>query len=102
MSEKPTRTKSSWLDESASAPILSEKARQMEAFLSAVADGVVDESEVKAQEARLVEVIKEVEPLLDDRLHEKVTRLLCELRVYDLMQVIHSLQQARPKAVFRG
>jgi hypothetical protein len=102
MSDKPTRTKSAWLDETAGTPILAEKAKQMETFLSAMADGVIDASEVKTQEARLVKVIKEVEPLLDDRLHEKVTRLLCELTAYDLMQVMHALQQSRPKTVFRG
>ncbi len=102
MSDKPTRTRSAWLDETASTPILSRKARQMESFLSAMADGVVDASEVQAQEARLVELIKEVEPLLDDQLHEKVTQLLCELTVYDLMQVMHAVQQSRPKTVFHG
>ena len=100
MTDKPT--KSAWLDETSSAPAISEKAQQMESFLAAMADGRVDASEVEAQEARLVELMKEVEPLLDDDLHEKVTQLLCELTAYDLMQVLHSMHQARPKTEFRG
>lgn len=94
--------KSAWLDETSSAPILADQARRLESFLAAVADGVVDENEVRAQEARLVEVMKEVEPLLSPELHEHVTRLLCELVAYDLMQVMHAIGEARPKTVFRG
>jgi len=94
--------KSAWLDESSNVPIIAEKARRLESFLEAVADGVVDESEIQAQEARLVDLMKEVEPLLDDELHGKVTQLLCELTAYDLMQVMHTMHRARPKTVFRG
>ena len=67
-----------------------------------MADGKVDDAEIKAQEARLVALMKEVEPLLDDALHEKVTQLLCELTAYDLMQMLHQMQQARPQTMFRG
>ena len=47
-------------------------------------------------------LMKEVEPELDDALHAKVTRLLCELTAYNVMQTLHSLQSARPKSTFRG
>ena len=67
-----------------------------------MADGKVDASELHAQEERLVALMKEIEPLLDDTLHEKVTRLLCELVAYDQMQMVHAMQEARPKGVFRG
>ena len=46
--------------------------------------------------------MQEVEPLLEPDLHAKVTRLLCELTAYDLMQVMHSLHHSRPKTVFQG
>lgn len=94
--------KSGWLDVSTSTSILADQAQRLETFLAAVADGVVDESELQAQEARLVNKMKEVEPLLDAELHEKVTALLLELVAYDLMQVMHAMHQARPKTVFRG
>jgi len=99
MANKPTRTP--WLDES-DAPQLEAYARRLDSFIQTMADGRVDESEIKAQEGRLVALLREVEPLLDDDVHEKVTRLLCELTAYDLMQIIHTMQQARPRTKFRG
>lgn len=92
----------SWIDEDTQAPVIDEYARQLESFADTFADGKVDESELKAQEGRLTELMKEIEPQLDDELHGKVTRLLCELTAYDIMQVFHELQQARPQTVFRG
>ncbi len=92
----------SWLDAKAEHPQIEQYARQLRSFMQALADGVVDESEVAAQEKRLVTLMKEIEPRLDDDLHGKVTRLLCELTAYDLMQVLHSMHAARPKTAFRG
>ena len=98
----PNNTKSAWFDETSNLPLIGEQAQRMESFLSAVADGKIDRQELKDQEARLIKLMKEVEPQLDDALHAKVTQLLCELTAYDLMQVMHSMHEARPKAVFRG
>jgi chemotaxis protein histidine kinase CheA len=92
----------SWLDAQTQAPQIAQKAQQLESFLAAIADGVIDEAEVKAQEERLVRVMREVEPLLDAELHAKVTDLLCELTAYDLMQVMHSFHQAKPRSEFQG
>src|SRR5688572_33446595 len=94
--------KSAWFDESSNAPVIAEQVQRLESYLAAVADGVVDAKELQAQEARLVALMKEVEPLLSDELHAKVTRLLCELSAYDLMQFMHSMHAARPKTVFQG
>src|SRR5262245_57686629 len=96
----PTRTP--WLDDKSDTPLLETYARRLDSFLQTMADGKVDEAEIQAQEARLVGLMKEVEPLLDGALHEKVTRLLCELTAYDMMQLVFTMQQARPKTVFRG
>ena len=98
----PAPAKSAWFDESTSAPVIAEQVQRLDSYLAAISDGVVDAGELQAQEARLVALMKEVEPLLDDALHAKVTRLLCELSAYDLMQVMHSMQTARPKTVFHG
>ena len=92
----------SWIDEETQAPVIDEYARQLESFVETFAEGRVDEAELTAQEGRLTELMKEIEPQLDDELHAKVTRLLCELTAYDIMQVFHELQQARPQSVFRG
>jgi hypothetical protein len=94
--------KSAWFDETSHAPVLAEKARRMESFLAAMADGRIEAGEIEEQESRLVKLMQEIEPQLDEKLHARVTELLCELTVYDMMQAIYSLDQARPKTVFRG
>jgi hypothetical protein len=91
-----------WFDETLHEPLIDSYARQLDSFIQTMADGVVDDGEIKAQEERLIKLMKEVEPLLDDQVHAKVTQLLCELTAYDIMQMLHSLQEARPKTKFRG
>jgi hypothetical protein len=86
----------SWLDATTQEPMIDQYAQQLGSFVDAMADGRVDESEVQKQEDRLVALMKEVEPKLDDATHEKVTQLLCELSAYNLMQFLHSIHQARP------
>ena len=102
MTKKKSKAASSWLDEASSMPVIDEQARRLDSFLAAMADGVIDKSELAAQEQRLIAAMREVEPLLEPDLHAKVTRLLCELTAYDLMQVMHSFHEARPKSVFQG
>jgi hypothetical protein len=97
-----TKSKSAWFDEATHAPIIADKARRAESFLAAMADGRLDESEIKDQERRLVALMEAIEPKLDPALHDKVTELLCELTVYDFMQAMYSVDQARPKTTFRG
>ena len=104
---KPTRAakpagRQKWFDEASHEPLIEQYARQLDSFIQTMADGVVDEGEIAAQEKRLIDLMKEVETLLDDEVHAKVTRLLCELTAYDIMQMLHSLQEARPKTKFRG
>jgi hypothetical protein len=98
----PAKAVSGWFDEKSHTPIIADKARQAESFVAAMVDGVIEESEVKTQEERLVRLMQEVEPQLDESLHAKITELLCELTVYDFMQAFYGIQQARPKSVFRG
>jgi len=82
--------------------MLAEYARKMDSFLDVVADGRVDASELEQQEHRVVALMKEVEPLLSPEAHEKVTRLLCEVTAYDLMNAFHMAGKARPLSKFRG
>src|SRR3712207_5171449 len=91
----------SWLDDAGQKPRIEEYARKMQTFIDTMADGRVTKDELAAQEERLVALLKEVEPTLDDAQHEKVTRLLCELTAYDLMQALHTLQEAQPKGKHR-
>jgi hypothetical protein len=98
--KKVKRTK--WLDPRTKTPLIDDYARKMSSFLKAMADGVIDEKEVKAQETRLVGLMKKVEPQLDDELHAQVTQLLCQLTVYDLMQTMSALHRNRPVHTFHG
>jgi hypothetical protein len=91
-----------WVDELTQTPLIDGYARQLESFMSAMADGRVDENEVKSQEQRVVGLLKEIDPQLDNALHTKVTQLLCELTAYALMQMLYAMEQTRPKAVFQG
>jgi hypothetical protein len=103
MSSNPAPAKRvNWFDDKTQAPVIDQYARKMTTFLEVLADGKVDDQEIKAQEARVVDLMKEIEPKLDDTLHAKVTSLLCELTAYDLMQTVYQMQQARPRTKFRG
>lgn len=97
-----TAKRASWFDEKTEVPVIEQRARQLTSFVEAMRDGIVEESELKAQEARVVALMKEIEPKLDDALHAKVTELLCELTAYDLMQTFYAIQEARPKTRFVG
>jgi hypothetical protein len=92
---RAARSRSLWLDDAAQTPVIDRYARQLGTFIDAMADGRIDEAELKAQESRLVQLMKEVEPRLSGDLHEKVTRLLCELTAFDVMQMLHIMAQGR-------
>lgn len=91
-----------WFDESTDEPMLAEHARKLDSFLAAVADGRVDVAELEAQEKRVVDLMREVEPLLSADVHDKVTRLLCEVTAYDIMNALHMASKTRRPFVFRG
>lgn len=91
-----------WFDTKSHAPLINQYVERLDTFVSTMADGVVDDDELAAQEGRLIARMKEVEPLLDDALHEKVTILLCELCAYDVMQMLHTMQKAQAKTKFIG
>ena len=91
-----------WFDDATKTPLIEQYARKLTTFLDVLADGKVDDVEIKAQETRVLDLMKEIEPKLDDALHAKVTALLCELTAYDLMQTLYQIEQSRPRTVFRG
>ena len=86
----------SWLDSAGETTLIDEYAQKSGSFIEAMADGNIDESEVKAQETKLVELMKKVEPKLDDDQHAEITELLCELSAYNLMQMLHRIHSSRP------
>lgn len=91
----------SWIDPDTNDPLIDDYAKQLQSFMRAFQDGVVSDKEISDQEARLVDLMKEVEADLDDEMHAKVTRLLCELTAYDIMQFTHQMQEARAR-MFHG
>jgi len=95
-------SRKSWLDDDMQSSMIDDYTRQLGSFVNALADGHIDDKELVAQEKRVVEIIKKVEPKLDDALHGEVTKLLCELSAYNTMQTLHNLSQERPKTKFRG
>ena len=92
----------SWLDEDAQTTVIDDQVQKLESFIDAMADGRVDDREVNAQEQRVVALMKEIEPQLDDATHAKVTELLCELSAFNIMQLMHQVQAARPVTQFQG
>jgi hypothetical protein len=95
-------TKSTWFDDDANTSLISQEAQRLESFVSAMADGQVTDDELKAQEKRVVKLLKEIEPQLEPKLHAQVTELLCELTAYDIMQLLNTMQHSRPASKFRG
>jgi hypothetical protein len=89
-----------WFDPDTQSPLIDTYARRLESFTRIMADGVVEAREVEEQEARLIALMREIEPLLSDELHDKVTRLLCELTAYDLIQIAHLMQTQRARTQF--
>jgi alpha-D-ribose 1-methylphosphonate 5-triphosphate diphosphatase PhnM len=100
MSTKSNRTH--WLDEKTDAPLIDDYVQRLSTFMDAMADGKIDASELKSQEARVTALMKTVEPALDDKLHEQVTHLLCELSAYNIMNTLHQIMESKPKTKFRG
>ncbi|MCC6492116.1 MAG: hypothetical protein IT424_03740 [Pirellulales bacterium] len=94
--------RTSWLDKDQQSVQIDDYARQLGPFVDAIADGRIDGQELAAQESRVVALIKEIEPKLDDATHQRVTSLLCELSAFNVMQTLHSLYEARPQTKFRG
>jgi hypothetical protein len=97
-----SEAKSTWFDESANTPLINQEAQRLESFVNAMADGQVTDEELKAQEERVVKLLKEIEPQLEPQLHARVTELLCELSAYDIMQLLNAMQHSRPATKFRG
>ncbi len=91
MTDNDSPDRLSWLDDEGGVAI-DEYAQKLESYLQAMADGVVSDDELEAQEKRVVALMREIEPQLDDALHAKVTALLCELTAFDIMQLLHTVQ----------
>ena len=86
-----------WLDAKGDSTLIDDYAQQTSSFIEAMADGKIVAEEVSAQEAKLVELMKQIEPKLDDDQHAEITELLCELSAYNVMQMLNMFHESRPK-----
>ena len=94
--------KASWFDDRAEHPTLHERVEKLESFTTAMADGVVDSTELESQEQRLTAAMKRLEPQLSDELHAQVTSVMIELTAYNVMRLLHELQSERARTAFAG
>lgn len=86
--------RASWIDDD-NHPDIDAHMHQLEHFTKSLADGVIDKDELSGQEERLLAAMREVESVLDDAQHAKVTSLLAELAAYTVMELLHSMAKAR-------
>ena len=91
-----------WFDEATKVPVIDEQVSKLEGFVEAMADGVIDNKELEKQTSSVVAAMRAVEGELNDAQHNKVTRLLVELSAYNIMRLLHELQQTRAQRAFGG
>jgi hypothetical protein len=88
-------TRVSWFDEKTHMPVIEEQVHKLSTFVDAMADGVIDDSELEKQQTSVVAAMKAVEGKLNDEQHAKITRLMVELSAYNIMRLLHELHQTR-------
>lgn len=89
-----------WFDDKTDVPVVDEQVHKLEAFVEAMADGVIEKAELTKQQTSVVSAMKAVQNELSDSQHEKVTRLLVELSAYNVMRLLHELQETRLQRAF--
>ena len=93
--------RTSWFDDEAKHPLVQDQVAKLETFTSALADGIVSKRELDSQERRLMAVLKPLDTELSDELHAKVTSMMVELTAYNVMRLLHELQNERARMAFR-
>ena len=88
--------KTSWFSEEGESAAMQRFLDRMESWQEAMADGRIEENEVREQGERVAELLRELDESLDDREHELATRALLEYAVLQAMQ--HSLAMSEGAA----
>lgn len=86
-----------WTDEAGETTLIDDYARETTSFIEAMEDGKIEQSELDKHEAKLVALMKKVEPSLSDQQHADMTELLCEMSAYSVMQMTFMMAQAQEK-----
>ena len=89
-----------WFDDKKDTPVIDEQVQKLATFVEAMADGIIEKAELEKQQTSVVQAMKAVQGDLNDAQHEKVTRLLVELSAYNIMRLLHELQQNRLQRAF--
>jgi len=89
-----------WFDEKTQLPVIDEQVQKLSSFVDAMADGVIDNAELEKQQSSVIAAMRAVEAELNDEQHAKITRLLVELSAYNIMRLLHELQQTRRAHAF--
>jgi len=98
--EKDTMARVNWMDDDTNLPLIDAQVQKLERFTNALADGFIDEQELKAQQEALLAAMHAVEPELSDELHAKVTTLLVELTAFNTLTFLHGLVTERVRQAF--
>jgi hypothetical protein len=89
-----------WFDDKKDVPVIDEQVQKLTTFVDAMADGIIEKAELEKQQSSVVQAMKAIQSDLNDAQHEKVTRLLVELSAYNIMRLLHELQQSRLQRAF--
>lgn len=91
-------TRISWIDPETNELRIEGYAKKLPPFTRAFSDGVISEQEISDQQARLTDLMKFIEPALNDEMHAKVTKMVIELTAFNIMQFVYQMQQERANA----
>ena len=81
-------SKSTWFDAESNELMFSKYVTHMDSWQEAMADGIIEPWEIKRQAERVGELLRALEPKLNDDLHEEITNIFYEVAVlYGMVQV---------------
>ncbi len=81
-------SRKAWFEPQSNQEMFSQYFQRMESWQQAIADGKITSEELSQQAERVAGLLSEIEPRLDDELHEQITQLLLEIAVFNEMQRI--------------
>jgi len=86
-------TRRSWFDPESNELMFSKYMEQMESWQQALADGVVEPEEVQQQAEKVANMLRALEPKLNDELHEELTQIFYEWAVLQGMETLARLTE---------
>lgn len=89
-------TRRPWFDPETGELVFPRDAEQRDSWRAAMAEGAVTPAALRAQQERVADLLRRVEPLVPDEAHAPLTEALAEVAVLYGLQSIHLVQQLRP------